>query len=71
MQVAPFLLKFFMMELGLKLVELMRMILFFEKLFVAVGSFAADSNLLQPMGCVNSTLHTSPFSRSQRAHNDV
>ena len=45
-----------------KLVELMR---FF--LFVVVGSFTADSNLLQPTGGVNSTPHTSTFSRSQRA----
>ena len=40
---------------------------FFEKKFcVVVGSFTADSNLLQPTGGVNSTPHTSPFSRSQR-----
>ena len=32
-----------------------------------VGSFTADGNLLQPMVCVNSTPHTSPFARSQRA----
>ena len=36
--------------------------IFFE--FVVVGSFTADSNLLQPTGSVNSTPHTSPFSRA-------
>ena len=35
--------------------------------FFAVGLFTIVSNLLQPTECVNSTLHTSPFSRSQRA----
>ena len=56
-----------MVELGQKLVEFMRIIrFFFQKMFVAVGSFTADSNLLQPTGGVNSTPHTSPFSRSQR-----
>ena len=38
-----------------------------KKLFVDVDSFTADSDLLQPTGGVNSTPHTSPFSRSQRA----
>ena len=33
-------------------------IIHFRK-FVAVGSFTADSNLLQPTVCVNSKLHTS------------
>ena len=32
--------------------------------FVVVGSFIADSNVLQPTGGVNSTPHTSLFSRS-------
>ena len=36
--------------------------------FVVVGSFTADSNLLQPTEGVNSTPHTWPFSRSQRAN---
>ena len=36
--------------------------------FVVVGSFTADSNLLQPTGGgANKTPHTSPFSRSQCA----
>ena len=39
----------------------------FLNVFVAVSSFTADSNLLQPTGDVNSTPRTSPFSRSQRA----
>ena len=30
------------------------------------GSFTAGGNLLQPTVCVNSTPHTSPFSRSKR-----
>ena len=63
---APFLLKFNMVALGQKLVELMKRIHCFIW-FVAVGSFTAGSNLLQPTGGVNSTPHTSPFSRSQRA----
>ena len=40
---------------------------FFLKRIVVVGSFTADGNLLEPTGSVNSTPHTSPFSRSQRA----
>ena len=55
-----------LVELGQKLVELMRIIHVFW-LFVAVGSFTADSCQLQPTGRVNRTPHTSPFSRSQRA----
>ena len=34
---------------------------------VVEGSFTADGNLLQPTGCVNSTLHTSPFFSCLRA----
>ena len=41
-------------------------LIFFLK-FDVVGSFTADGNLLQPTEGVNSTHHTSPFSRSQRA----
>ena len=33
------------------------------KKFVVAGSLTAGGNLLQPTGCANSTLHTSPFSR--------
>ena len=63
-KVAPFFFQFFMVELGhvQKLVELMRIILFFSKIcLLQKVSFAADSNLLQPTGCVNSTPHTSLF----------
>ena len=34
---------------------------FFAKKKDVVRSFTADSNLLQPTGCVNSTPHTSHF----------
>ena len=59
-----------MMELGQKLVELMRIIHFFE-LFVAVGSFTADSTLLQPTGvCKQYTSHVT-FSFTACTFNDV
>ena len=35
--------------------------LHFASFLVVVRSFTADSNLLQPTGCVNSTPHTSHF----------
>ena len=41
--------------------------IFFKK-FVAVRPFTADSSLLQPTGCVNTTPHTSNFRTNLHAH---
>ena len=61
-KMAPFFLKFFVVELGhvQKLVELMSSIHFCKCLSQSV-SYTADSNLLQPTGGVDSTPHTSLF----------
>ena len=64
-KVAPVFFQFFMVELGWKTGGAQNV--FFQEKFVVVGSFAYDSNLLQPTVCVNSSRHTSPFPHSQRA----